>query len=162
MCAIEAGKRGRRVLVLDHSDRLARKVYIAGGGKCNFTNMEVDPKVHLICSNKYFPISAVSRYSQWDFLDMIDRYQIPYEEREHGQLFTTTSSADIIRMLRQECESYEVEIRLKREVSKVIKTETGFDIETYSRTYSCESLVVATGGFVFPKNRRVTLRTVHC
>jgi predicted Rossmann fold flavoprotein len=151
MCAIEAGKRGRRVLVLDHSDRLARKVYIAGGGKCNFTNMEVDPKVHLISSNLYFPISAISRYSQWDFLDMIDRYQIPYEEREHGQLFTTTSSADIIRMLRQECESYEVEIRLKREISKVIKTETGFDIEAYSRTYSCESLVIATGGLSFPK-----------
>lgn len=151
MCAAQAGARGRSVLLLDHEDRLGRKIFISGGGKCNFTNMDVDPRKHFICSNPYFPISAISRFSQWDFLDMVDRYEIPHDERDHGQLFTTSAAVDIIRLLRDEMRHAGVEVRQKNEISKVAKIPNGFQVSTLSKEYSCESLVIATGGLSMPK-----------
>ncbi len=150
-CAATAGQRGRNVLLLDHNKKSGNKIAVAGGGKCNFTNLNLDAKKHYVCGNKYFPISALSRYTQWDFLDLIDRYKIPYEEREHSQLFCQNSSKDILEMLRSELRLGAVQVRLKTEIDDVKQLENGgFSVIYSGKEVTCESLVIATGGPALP------------
>ncbi|NOR71094.1 MAG: aminoacetone oxidase family FAD-binding enzyme [Methylomarinum sp.] len=151
MCAIEAGKRGRSVLVLDHANKAGKKILMSGGGRCNFTNYSVDAE-NFISQNAHFCKSALSRFTQWDFLAMIDQYKIPFHERSHGQLFCDDSAKDILSMLLAECEKVNVKIRLNCEIKKVTKiAEHEFQLKTDKDSIQCQSLVVATGGLSIPK-----------
>ena len=149
MCAIEAGKRGRKVIVLDHANKAGKKILMSGGGRCNFTNYDVSADNYL-SHNPHFCKSALSRYTQWDFIAMISEHQIPYHEREHGQLFCDDSAKDILNMLLAECEKVGVKVRLKCEISKVEKKEN-FTVATSLGNFSAASLVVASGGLSIPK-----------
>jgi predicted Rossmann fold flavoprotein len=154
MCAIEAGRRGRKVVVLDHAPKAGKKILIAGGGKCNFTNYDVGAD-HYLSHNPHFCKSALSRFTQWDFIAMLEQHQIPYHEREHGQLFCDRSAADIQQMLLDECQKAHVEIRLDTTIESIersIKEERGgFTLQSSRGAYRCESLVVASGGLSIPK-----------
>ena len=151
MCAIEAGKRGRSVLVLDHANKAGKKILMSGGGRCNFTNYSVDAE-NFISQNAHFCKSALSRFTQWDFLALIDQYKIPFHERSHGQLFCDDSAKDILSMLLAECERVNVKIRLNCEIKKVTKiAEHEFHLKTDKDSIQCQSLVVATGGLSIPK-----------
>ena len=150
MCAIEAGKRGRRVLVLDHANKTCKKILISGGGRCNFTNLDVTAD-NFISQNPHFCKSALSRFSQWDFIAMIEAYQIPYHERDHGQLFCNNSARDIRDMLETECHQAKVTIKLETTIKHVEKQASGFMLETSRGKTECESLVIATGGLSIPK-----------
>lgn len=151
MCAIEAGKRGRNVLVIDHANKAGKKILMSGGGRCNFTNYSVDAE-NFISQNTHFCKSALSRFTQWDFLAMIDQYQIPFHERSHEQLFCDDSAKDILNMLLSECEKVGVSIQLNCEIKKINQiTENQFQLITNTETIKCDSLVVATGGLSIPK-----------
>jgi len=150
MCAIEAGKRGRSVLVLDHSNKAGKKILISGGGRCNFSNYDVSAANYL-SHNPHFCKSALSRYTQWDFINLVQRYNILYHERQHGQLFCDHSAKDILNMLLSECEQYHVQIQLKTSISAVIKKPDNiFKINTEHGEFNCQSLVIASGGLSFP------------
>ena len=118
MCAIEAGKRGRKVIVLDHAAKAGKKIRISGGGRCNFTNYDISASNYL-SENKHFCKSALSRYQYYDFLSLLAEYQIPWHEREHGQLFCDRSANDIIQMLLSECKKYAVTIQLNTHIDVV-------------------------------------------
>lgn len=150
MCAIEAGKRGRRVTLLDHETEPGKKILISGGGRSNFTNYNLDAS-HFISGNSHFCKSALSRFSQWDFIAMMERHNIPFHEREEGQLFCNTSARDILKMLISECEEASVSIRPGCNVEK-IDTEKNrhFRIQTSLGNFHCQSLVIATGGLSLP------------
>ena len=150
MCAAEAGKRGRSVLVVDHGKKPGRKILISGGGRCNFTNYDVAAN-HYVCRNPHFVKSALSQYTQWDFIAMVARHGIAYEEREHGQLFCEDSAKDIVSMLLAECDLPSVSLRYRCDVHDISKTDTGFRLKLNTDTVECESLVVATGGLSMPK-----------
>lgn len=150
MCAIEAGKRGRKVLIVDHAKQIGQKIRISGGGRCNFTNYNIEPDNYL-CQNPHFCKSALSRYSQWDFIALMDSYQIPWHEREHTQLFCDNSAKDIVAMLQNECTEAGVEFLLRTEINSVQKAATGFVIESPQKQLQCKSLVIATGGLSMPK-----------
>ncbi len=150
MCAIEAGKRGRKVLVLDHANRAGKKILMSGGGRCNFTNYSIEPQ-HFISHNPHFCKSALSRYSQWDFLALIGRYQIPFHEREHGQLFCNDSAKDILNMLLAECAKADVVVQLNTSIDSVERLADRFHVKTDQGIFSGQSLVVATGGLSIPK-----------
>jgi predicted Rossmann fold flavoprotein len=150
MCAIEAGKRGRKVLVLDHASKAGKKILMSGGGRCNFTNYTVEPE-HFISNNPHFCKSALNRYSQWDFLALVARHQIPYHEREHGQLFCNDSAKDILSMLLAECAGADVVVQLDTMIERIEKTPAGFHLKTHRGEFTGESLVVATGGLSIPK-----------
>jgi len=151
MCAIEAGKRGRSVLVLDHANKAGKKILMSGGGRCNFTNYSVDAE-NFISQNIHFCKSALSRFTQWDFLAMVDQYKIPFHERSHGQLFCDDSAKDILNMLLAECEKVGVKIQLNCNIKKTTKiSEQAFQLDTEKETIQCQSLVVATGGLSIPK-----------
>jgi len=150
MCAIEAGKRSRSVIILDHSNKAGKKILISGGGRCNFTNYDVSAD-NYISHNPHFCKSALSRYSQWDFISLVQRYQIPFHERLHGQLFCDNSAKDILNMLLSECHQHLVEIQLNTAISCVEKWSDGlFKISTDRNSYQCQSLVIASGGLSFP------------
>jgi len=150
MCAIEAGKRSRNVIVLDHMDKPGRKVLMSGGGRCNFTNNSVDSS-NYISQNPHFCKSALSRYSQWDFIDMVQRYDIPIQERSHGQLFCEKSSKGILDMLLAECHKAKVSFSFNTEIQRISKvSDTEFHITCSTGEFSCKSLVVATGGLSLP------------
>ncbi|MDX8404192.1 MAG: NAD(P)/FAD-dependent oxidoreductase [Mariprofundaceae bacterium] len=149
MCAIEAGKRGRSVLVLDHADKAGKKILISGGGRCNFTNLYTEPG-NFICNNAHFAISALSRYTPYDFLALVERHGIVWEERDHGQLFCKDSAKQIMTILLDECESAGVAFQLNCVIKKVSKCEK-FQIETDKGTYTANSVVVATGSRSIPK-----------
>ncbi|OOZ39337.1 hypothetical protein BOW53_12225 [Solemya pervernicosa gill symbiont] len=150
MCAIEAGKRGRSVVVLDHSAKPGNKIRMAGGGRCNFTNYDVSADNYL-SHNPHFCKSALSRYTQWDFIDLVQRYEIPYHERSHGQLFCNESARDILEMLLAECDKASVDVRLKCTVDNITsRAEGGFALQTSSGAMQCQSLVIATGGLSIP------------
>ncbi len=151
MLAAEAGKRGRSVVVLEKANKVGKKILMSGGGKCNFTNLEVEPSNYL-SENPHFVISALTRYTNWDFIGLVCEYGIEYEERKHGQLFTLKGSKEILELLLSECsKSKHVEIQTHCEVEQVKnKADSGFIIETNQGTYHCESLVVATGGLSIP------------
>ncbi len=147
MCAIEAGRRGRRALVLDHARAPGEKIRISGGGRCNFTNIHCAP-VRYISSNPHFARSALARYSQHDFIAMVERHGIAYHEKTLGQLFCDQSAGDIIEMLLQECKDANVEIKSSTNIESV---EEGFTVRTSQGDYSAASLVVACGGLSIPK-----------
>lgn len=150
MCAIEAGKRGRKVLVLDHANKAGKKILMSGGGRCNFTNYTIEP-VNYISHNPHFCKSALSRYTQWDFLALIGRYQIPFHERDHGQLFCDESAKDILDMLLAECDKAGVVVQLNTRIDSVERLADQFHLKTSHGNFTCQSLVVATGGLSIPK-----------
>lgn len=150
MCAIEAGKRGRTVLVLDHANKAGKKILMSGGGRCNFTNYTIEPD-NFISNNPHFCKSALTRYTQWDFLALIERYHIPFHEREHGQLFCNDSAKDILTMLLAECHNAGVEIRLNTDISNIQRGGDSFTLTSNQGQFVCKSLVVATGGLSIPK-----------
>ena len=150
MCAAQAGYRGRRVLVIDHAKQAGKKILISGGGRCNFTNMDVEPN-NYICSNPHFVKSALSRYTQWDFLGLIAKYNVAYHERDFGQLFCDDSAKEIVRILMSECDAANVTVRLRTDIKGIEKVDSGFVVETPSMNYQCESVVIATGGLSMPK-----------
>ncbi|MDO9049441.1 MAG: NAD(P)/FAD-dependent oxidoreductase [Methylobacter sp.] len=150
MCAIEAGKRGRKVLVLDHANKAGKKILMSGGGRCNFTNYSIEPD-NYISHNPHFCKSALSRYTQWDFLALIGRYRIPFHERDHGQLFCDESAKDILDMLLAECSKVGVVVQLNTGIDSVERPADRFYLKTGHGNFTCQSLVVATGGLSIPK-----------
>jgi predicted Rossmann fold flavoprotein len=151
MCAIEAGKRGRSVLVLDHADAAGEKIRISGGGRCNFTNMRTAPE-HFLSDNPRFCISALRRYTPKDFVAMVERHNIAYHEKALGQLFCDGSAGQIIRMLLEEMEGYGVKLRLKSVIEAVEKADEGYRVTVEGMDHiHCASVVVATGGKSIPK-----------
>lgn len=150
MCAIEAGKRGRSVLVLDHAAKPGEKIRISGGGRCNFTNIHTSPK-NFLSGNPHFCISALSRYTQRDFIALVERHGIAHHEKTLGQLFCDGSAQQIIGMLVAEMRDRGVELALSTEVRDVTKTVEGFVLSLTSGTVACQSLVVACGGKSIPK-----------
>ncbi|EJI1280390.1 NAD(P)/FAD-dependent oxidoreductase [Vibrio vulnificus] len=150
MCAAEAGRRGRKVLVLDHAKKPGRKILISGGGRCNFTNNEVSAKNYL-CRNPHFVKSALSQYCNWDFISMIYKYGIEFEERDHGQLFCLDSAKEIVNMLLSECDQPNIAQRYQVQLTEIEKTEQGFVLRAGAEAFECQSLVVATGGLSMPK-----------
>ncbi len=150
MCAATAGYRGRRVLVLDHARKPARKILVAGGGRCNFTHLDSGPE-HFLSENPRFCLSALQRYPPLAFLELVERYGIGYEEREPGRLFCRESSRPILDMLLTECRRAGVAIRAGTAVRGIHPREAGFAVATATETLHAESLVVATGGLAMPK-----------
>lgn len=150
MCAIEAGKRGRRVVVLDHAKKPAEKIRISGGGRCNFTNIHASP-AHFLSQNPSFCASALSRYTQHDFISLVKSHHIPFHEKTLGQLFCDGSAGDIITMLLRECAAVGAAIHLETSFKHVHKEGDAFVIETSQGTMRCASLVVACGGLSIPK-----------
>ena len=149
MCAIEAGRRGRSVLLLDHSNKPAEKIRISGGGRCNFTNLGIQAD-RFLSQNPHFAKSALSSYTQYDFIDMVASYDIPYHEKTLGQLFCNTSAKDIIDMLLTEARSACVEIRMNTALSSVKKKDK-FTLTMPSGKITSDALVIATGGKSIPK-----------
>lgn len=147
-CAIEAGKRGRAVVVLEHANRIGKKIAISGGGRCNFTNVHTAPE-NFLSANPNFARSALARYTPQDFVALVEKYGIAYHEKKLGQLFCNGSSRAIINMLLAECELDGVQIRLNCMVRRVEKNSS-FNIETSQGRFEAGSLVVATGGLSIP------------
>ena len=150
MCAIEAGKRGRSALIIDHSKKPAEKIRISGGGRCNFTNIYASPDNYL-SQNLHFCKSALSRYTQYDFMAMMDDHKIPYHEKKLGQLFCDNSAKDVIDMLVNECEAVGAKISLATSIDKVEKKDDEYHLSTSIGFHTCEALVVACGGLSIPK-----------
>ncbi|MCI3134839.1 NAD(P)/FAD-dependent oxidoreductase [Phenylobacterium aquaticum] len=150
MCAIEAGKRGRSVLVLDHAKAAGEKIRISGGGRCNFTNINTNPQ-NFLTANPGFQISALRRFRPRDFIALVDRHHIAWHEKTLGQLFCDDSARQIIDMLLQEMAEVGADLRLETAVDRIDRTETGFSLSAGGRQIGCASLVVATGGKSIPK-----------
>ncbi|HGN0870126.1 TPA: NAD(P)/FAD-dependent oxidoreductase [Providencia alcalifaciens] len=148
-CASLAGKRGLNTLVLDNGKKLGRKILMSGGGRCNFTNMYADHNNYL-STNPHFCKSALARYTQWDFIELVGKYQIPYHEKTLGQLFCDNSAQDIVDMLKSECDQPNVTIKLRSEVTQVDKTDDGYVVTVNGDQVSTRLLVVATGGLSMP------------
>ena len=150
MCAIEAGKRGRNVIVLDHSNKAGKKILMSGGGRCNFTNYSVSAE-NFISHNSHFCKSALSRYTQWDFIELVNNHHIEFHERWHGQLFCNNSAKDILSMLITECNQAGVSIHLNTRIETINEISNhGFEISSSLDDFQCQSLVVATGGLSIP------------
>ncbi len=151
MCAIEAGKRNKKVLIIEHSSKIAEKIRISGGGRCNFTNLYSNSE-NFLSNNKHFCKSAFSKYTQNDFIDLVKKHKIKFHEKKFGQLFCDHSAKDIIEMLITECEIQKVEISLNTEIKSVIREENLYMLETENKgKFICSSLVIATGGLSIPK-----------
>ncbi len=149
MCAITAGDRGRRVVVLESSNKIGKKILMSGGGRCNFTNLHCEPS-RFISHNPDFCISALSRYTQWDFIALVEKHRIPYHEKTLGQLFCDNSSKDIVAMLLAECQRADVEITTHCKIDSV-EFNNDFRVTSNKGEYRSESLVVASGGLSIPK-----------
>ncbi|ASP36052.1 NAD(P)/FAD-dependent oxidoreductase [Labrenzia sp. VG12] len=150
MCAIEAGKRGRKVLVVDHAKRPADKIRISGGGRCNFTNLHCAP-ANFLSENPRFCVSALKRYTQQDFLGLVEKHRISWHEKTLGQLFCDNSAKDIIRMLLDELEASGGSLQLETEIKAVDKPDERFSVATSKGPLRAKTLVVATGGPSIPK-----------
>lgn len=151
MCAIEAGKRGRQVIVLDHANKPGKKILMSGGGRCNFTNMEIDAS-NFISHNQHFCKSALSRYTQWDFIALVNQHNIPWHQRELGKLFCDDSAKDILTMLLDECKKAKVKIILNCDINNINQLENlNFISETHLGKFQSYSLVIASGGLSIPK-----------
>ncbi|KZN67967.1 NAD(P)/FAD-dependent oxidoreductase [Pseudoalteromonas luteoviolacea] len=151
MCAAQAGYRGRKVAIVDMGKKVGRKILISGGGRCNFTNENASPENYL-CANPHFVKSSLSRYTQHDFIELVDRHGLAYHHKTLGQLFCDNSAQDIVDILMTECEWAGVEVFLRNEVLKVSRDEQGtYIVTTSDHTFTCESLVVASGGLTMPK-----------
>ena len=149
MCAIAAGQRGRRVLVVDHANKVGKKILMSGGGRCNFTNMGTTP-ANFLSANPHFAKSALARYTPWDFIALVDKHRIAYHEKELGQLFCDDSSKQIVRLLLDECDAAGVTVEASCGVQRVRKTPEGFNVVTSRGEVQAQSLVVATGGLSIP------------
>lgn len=160
MCAAKVASLGKKVIVLDHANKMAKKVLMSGGGRCNFTNMYVEPE-NFLSNNPHFCKSALSRYTQWDFIALVEKYNIPYYEKSLGQLFCKNSSKDIRDLLLKECESNGAKIQLKCSIEKVELLENNnqdleennkerFKLITTLGEFQCVSLVIASGGLSIP------------
>jgi predicted Rossmann fold flavoprotein len=149
MCAIEAGRRGRRVAVLDHADRLGKKILISGGGRCNFTNLHCQPE-NFLSANPHFAKSALARYTPADFIALVEKHRIPYHEKTLGQLFCDRSARDILGMLEEECRTAGVSVFLNARIQQVSRT-TEFIVRASNAEFHAPALVVATGGLSIPK-----------
>ncbi|MBT3348322.1 MAG: NAD(P)/FAD-dependent oxidoreductase [Thiotrichales bacterium] len=164
MCALEAGRRGRKVIVLDHASKAGEKIRISGGGRCNFTNYQISAD-NYISNNRHYCKSALSRFTQWDFIALLNKHKISFHEREHGQLFCDNSAQDILQMLLVECADVGVEILLKSRVNKILfdnksnlfivssemDSQMDSKVESHAPEIKGQSLVVATGGLSIPK-----------
>ena len=148
-CAIEAAKRGRKTLVLDNGKRIGRKILMSGGGRCNFTNIYASPANYL-SQNRHFCKSALSRYTQWDFIALVQQYGIAYHEKTLGQLFCDDSAKDIVEMLQQECDKAGVQIALQQEITTVSYQDGQYQVVTPQLSRQCQSLVIASGGLSLP------------
>ena len=163
-CASLAAARGRRVLVIDHANKAGKKILMSGGGRCNFTNYYIEPSCYL-SQNPHFCKSALSRYTQWDFIALVDKYGVAYHEKKLGQLFCDGKSSDILNVLLQECEQQGVHIQLKESIKQITplpiaasqnmdsagpESDTRWHIVTDQGHYHCQSVVVATGGPSIP------------
>ncbi|WP_180111758.1 MULTISPECIES: NAD(P)/FAD-dependent oxidoreductase [unclassified Acinetobacter] len=151
MTAYKAAQRGRKVLVVEKANKVGKKILMSGGGKCNFTNLYVEPE-NYISHNPHFVISALTRYTNWDFIGMVCEYGIEYEERKHGQLFTQNGAKEILAMLLAECDKTGlVDIKTNCEVKAVnALPEQGFQVATNLGYFEAESVVIATGGLSIP------------
>lgn len=149
MCAIECGKRGRSVLVLDHAKKTGEKIRISGGGSCNFTNINTS-HTNYLSNNPHFCKSALSRFTPDDFIALLEKHGVKYEQREEGQLFCAKNSEDITRMLEKECNDAGVNIMLNCHILSVKKEET-FIVSTNHEIFESESLVIASGGLSYPR-----------
>lgn len=149
MCAIEAGKRNRRTLIIDHANKPGKKILMSGGGRCNFTNLNIAKNCYL-SQNKHFCKSALSRYTQFDFIDLVKKYKIPYHEKTLGQLFCDNKAKDILNMLLSECNKYQVKINLSESIENLTQKNNFFYINTNKNKYKAQSLVIATGGKSIP------------
>lgn len=148
-CAALAGQGGRRVVLLDNGKKCGRKILMSGGGRCNFTNLYTEPAAYL-SENPHFCKSALARYTQWDFIEMVNRHGIAWHEKTLGQLFCDDSAQQVVAMLESECAKGKVDIRLRSDITAVEKTESGFEIKVNGSTVSTHSLVVASGGLSMP------------
>jgi len=149
MCAIEAGKRRPRVLVLERADRIGKKILISGGGRCNFTNLDTSPE-NFLSANRHFAKSALARYTPADFVQLVEKHGIPYHEKKLGQLFCDRTAGDITSMLEQECRDARVEIQLNVKIHDVQKND-GFTIRAENVILAAPCLVIATGGLSIAK-----------
>ncbi len=150
MCAIEAGRRGRRVLLLDHAEKPGAKILISGGGRCNFTNLEADLPERYLSGNPHFCKSALSRYTPRDFIATIERHRIAYHEKTLGQLFCDGSAREILAMLLTECRTARVDLRLGHRITDIARTDR-FRVETNRGVFEASAFVIATGGLSIPK-----------
>ncbi|MDC1246142.1 NAD(P)/FAD-dependent oxidoreductase [Pelagibacteraceae bacterium] len=150
MSAIEAGKRGRKVLLVDHAKKIGEKIRISGGGRCNFTNIHTDPS-KFISKNPKFVISALKQYTQNDFINLVKKHKIKFHEKKLGQLFCNESAQQIIDMLLLECEMANVLLQKDTVIKDIDKQDNKYSITVGSNKYFCDSLVIATGGLSIPK-----------
>ncbi|WP_324681324.1 BaiN/RdsA family NAD(P)/FAD-dependent oxidoreductase [Bibersteinia trehalosi] len=148
-CAAQLGQGGKSVLVLDNGKKIGRKILMSGGGFCNFTNLEVGSN-HYLSQNRHFVKSALSRYTNWDFISLVVSYGITYHEKELGQLFCDEGAQQIVEMLEAECEKGGVEILLRQAVGNIQKNAKFFEIQTACEQFQTENLVIATGGLSMP------------
>ena len=151
MCAIEAGRRGRQVVLLDHADRPGKKILISGGGRCNFTNLHTRPE-NFLSENPHFAKSALARYTPSDFIALVEKHQIPYHEKTLGQLFCDHSAQQIVTMLTKECADVKVHTVLGSRISSIDRdSHNHFLVETPTGSWHSPALVIATGGLSIPK-----------
>lgn len=157
-CAQMLGKMGKRVLLIDHANKAGKKILMSGGGRCNFTNLEIGAR-HFLSDNRHFCKSALQAYQNWDFIDLVNHHGIAYHEREYGQLFCVHSARDIVTMLLDECQANQVTIRLKTSITEICHHSDGFILDTtcqdpaypkQTHQYHAQSLVIATGGLSIP------------
>ncbi|MFT6270901.1 MAG: putative Rossmann fold flavoprotein [Alphaproteobacteria bacterium] len=151
LCAATAGSRKRKTLLIDHAKRPGKKILISGGGRCNFTNYYIEPEKFL-CENPHFCKSALSQYTQWDFIALVEQYKIKYHEKSLGQLFCDISAKEIVAMLVAECEKNHVFFAYQTDITQVKALEQGgYSVTTNKHSYTCESLIIASGGLSMPK-----------
>ena len=148
-CAAQAGQRGKRVLLLDNGKKAGRKILMSGGGRCNFTNLYTEPAAYL-SHTPHFCKSALARYTQWDFIDLVNRHGIAWHEKTLGQLFCDDSAQQIVDLLLKECEAANVTLRLRSEVLSVARDEAGYTLELNGSVVQSEKLVIASGGLSMP------------
>lgn len=149
MCARTTALRGRRVVLLDHANKPGKKILMSGGGRCNFTNMYTEP-ANFLSQNPHFCKSALARYTQWDFIEMVAKHGVPYHEKKLGQLFCDNKSSDILQMLLDECDSAGATLRMDTRIDNIEKLEHGYLLSTSAGPFQCQSLVIATGGLSIP------------
>jgi predicted Rossmann fold flavoprotein len=149
MCAFQAARRGRRVQVLDHANKPGKKILMSGGGRCNFTNLYVEPG-NFLSANPHFCKSALARFTQWDFLELVGKHGVAYHEKKLGQLFCDGKSSDILELLLTECREADVQIHLETSVETIASHDGGYRLSTSSGEFVCQSLVIATGGLSIP------------
>ncbi len=148
-CAAQAGQKGRRVLLIDNGKKAGRKILMSGGGRCNFTNLYTEPAAYL-SHNPHFCKSALARYTQWDFIDLVTRHGIAWHEKTLGQLFCDDSAQQVVDLLLKECEDGQVTLRLRSEVISVSRDDSGYTLQLNGAEVQAEKLVIASGGLSMP------------